>query len=125
MSYVTINGTDYKVPEINFDAICELEENGVYLLTMSRNDRRFATMIRGLTAWIMKSDTATASEEIQEHIKNGGNIMEILDAVMEAMNESGFFNGQNNKAARIPQDHRRPKNRQRNNHGKNTHPSQS
>ena len=66
-----------------------------------------------------------ASEEIQEHIKNGGNIMEILDAVMEAMNDSGFFNGQNNKAARIPQDHKRPKNRQRNNRGKNTHPSQS
>lgn len=90
-NYVTINGKDYKVPEVDFDAICQLEENGVYLLNMDPNERKIGTMIRAIVAWVMGVDNATASAELSEHIRNGGNIMEIANAVTEAIGDAGFF----------------------------------
>ena len=124
MSYVTINGTEYQIPELNFDAVCELEEYGVYLLSMTKEDRRFATMIRGLAAWIMKTDKATASREIQEHIRKGGNVVDILDALNDAMEESGFFNQDGGEVQQFQQNRQQRRNSQRNQR-RNTHPSQN
>ena len=114
MNRVTINGREYTIPEVDFDTICQLEENGVYLLNMDR--RKLATMVRGLVAWIMDVDTRTASMEIQAHIQNGGDIAEILTKVTDAVNNSGFFKGREEepqKVQKLPQDHRK-KNRNRN-----------
>ena len=91
MSTVTINGKTYKIPELDFNAVCELEENGICLLNMDRKDRKIATMIRGLVAWIMGTDVETASEEIQNHISGGGDIGEVMTKVTQAINESSFF----------------------------------
>lgn len=91
MRSVEINGTTYTVPEVTFDTICTLEENGVYLLNMDQKNPKIATMLRGIVAWIMDTDTTTASREIQEHIQNGGDIGEILTCVTQAVTESGFF----------------------------------
>lgn len=118
MKSVTINGKEYTMPEMTFDAICELEERGVYLMGMDRSDRRFATMIRGIAAWIMDTDTATASRELQEHISNGGNVIDILTAATEAIEDSGFFGQQKQEQKPMNREQRRKD--QRNNHGKNT-----
>ena len=116
MSSVTINGKEYTMPKMTFDAICELEERGVYLMSMDKNDRRFATMIRGITAWIMDTDNASASAELQEHISNGGNIADIVNAVTKAIEDSGFFaQGEGQKP--INREQRRKNQR---NHAKNT-----
>lgn len=103
MSYVIINGNKYDVPEMNFDAVCELEERGVNLLNADMNNVKIATMARGLVAWIMDVDVQTASKEIEAHIANGGNIVDIVSRVTDAINNSGFFKqgGRNH-----PQDHR-------------------
>jgi hypothetical protein len=70
----------------------------------------------------MRSDTATASREIEAHIAGGGNIGELFAAINEALTESRFFkrSGENQKVKKYPQDHQR-KNDRRN----NTHPSQN
>jgi len=110
-NYVTINGKDYKVPEVDFDAICQLEENGVYLLNFDRNERKIASMIRALAAWVMNTDAQTASREISEHIRKGGNVMEIANVVVEAVTDSGFF-GQTQKVQPMPnREQRRAQNR--------------
>ena len=101
MKRVEINGQSYIIPEINFEQICRLEENGVYLLNMSRKDRNVASMLRGIVSWIMNVEPEVASAEIQAHMMNGGKIDEIIIAVREALDESGFF-GQ----AREPQETR-------------------
>lgn len=88
---VTINNKTYTIPEVTFDAICTLEENGVYLLSMSDKERNLATLIRGLVAWIMDVEPSVASREITAHIQNGGNIADILDATTTAIGEAGFF----------------------------------
>lgn len=88
---VTINKNTYTIPEVTFDAICQLEENGVYLLSMGSNERNLATMLRGLVAWIMDTDLQTASREIQAHIMSGGNIGDILEAATDSISDAGFF----------------------------------
>ena len=92
MSSVIINEKEYELPEFNFDAICQLEENGVYLLNMDKENPKIATMLRGLVAWIIDASPEVASREIQAHIANGGNIGDILNEVTKELGRSGFFN---------------------------------
>ena len=91
MASVIINNKTYELPEFNFDAICQLEENGVYLLNMDRRNPKIATMLRGLVAWIIDAPPEVASIEIQQHIANGGNIGDILNDVTRELDRSGFF----------------------------------
>ena len=106
---VTINGRTYDVPEIDFNAICDLEEQGINLLSLESGTPKVATMIRGLAAWIMGTDKVTAAREIQKHIEAGGSIVEIMEAVNEAMNESGFFKQGQDKGPKKPMDHQKPR----------------
>ena len=73
-----INGRDYKVQELDFNAICELEEKGVELLGMSEKNPKLATMVRGFVAWVMNVPAEVAAKEIQHHIQNGGSFEGIL-----------------------------------------------
>lgn len=103
MSYVIINGNKYNIPEVDFDAVCELEERGVNLLNVDKSNMKLATMARGLVAWIMGVDVQTASKEIETHIANGGNIIDIVSRVTDSINNSGFFKQGGKKQ---PQDHK-------------------
>lgn len=131
MNKVTINGREYTIPEVDFDAVCELEEKGVDLLAADAKHPKLAITLRGIVAWIMGVPEKVASREIMGHIQNGGNIIEILNAVTEAMQDSGFF-GQRETAnvTRMPQDHQRKrKNKNRNgnryNNARTTNDSQT
>jgi hypothetical protein len=131
MNKVTINGREYTIPEVDFDAVCELEEKGVDLLAADAKHPKIAITLRGIVAWIMGVPEKVASREIMEHIQNGGNIIEILNTVTEAMQDSGFF-GQRETAnvMRMPQDHQRKrKNKNRNgnryNNARTTNDSQT
>lgn len=108
-NFVTINGREYKIPEMDFETVCQLEENGISLLGMNEKNPKIATMIRAFVAWIMDVPTQRASAEIQEHIRNGGNIMDLLTAITTALETSGFSRGnrQNDSVRRFPQDHKR------------------
>lgn len=115
MNFVVINGEEYQVPKMDFDAICDLEERGVNLLGMSSNNPKLATTVRGLVAWIMGVDAKTASAEIEEHLKNGGNLVDIFTAISDAMENAGFLSQQKKKKPKkYPQDHQRG-NQQKNN----------
>ena len=125
MGNVVINGKSYKVPEMDFNAVCELEERGVNILNLGENVK-VASMVRGVAAWIMGTDLKTASAEIQGHIQNGGNIMDILDALNESADESGFFK-QGQKQAdqrKVPMDHQRKQNKNFHGNGNSTIPLQ-
>ncbi len=95
MSFVTINGNKYQIPEVNFDAICELEENGVQMIGADRRNMKLMTTIRGIAAWIMGTDTHTASKELEAHIINGGDATEIITAFMAEAENAGFFGNRN------------------------------
>lgn len=116
MKSIVLNGQTYDIPEMTFEQICRLEENGVYLLNMNRKDRNVASMLRGIVAWIIDAEPEVASATIQAHLEKGGRIDDILIAVREAMEESGFFG--NNQARQKepvrPTDHQRKNNRKKN-----------
>ena len=120
MNKVNINGREYEIPEVDFDAICELEERGVDLLSTDAKHPKLAITLRGIVAWIMGVPERTASAEIMAHLQNGGSVVEILDAITSAMQDSGFF-GQRKTAnvSQIPQDHQKPKRPKNNNKNKN------
>ena len=105
MAKLRINGRDYQIPEMDFDAVCELEERGVNLFGMENVEKngKMLTTIRGLVAWVMDTDLKTAGHEINEHLKNGGGLEEIIYGINGAINDSGFFQ---DKKPKRPQDHK-------------------
>ena len=120
MNTVTINGKEYAIPKVDFEAICALEENGVYLLNMDQKNPKLATMIRGLVAWIMDVSSEEASQEIQSHIQNGGDLVGIMTSVTQAVQNSGFFrrSGDTNtedKVTEMPQNREQRRKQNRNN----------
>lgn len=82
---IIINSKEYKVPEFDFDTICELEDLG---LDFSSNKQGF-TFIRALVALTIGSDTEGASKEISEHLKTGS--IADFNVLTEALVESDFF----------------------------------
>lgn len=82
---ITINSKEYKIPEINFKAICEIEDLGVDFSKVSS-----LKFISGLLAYTIGCDMDTAMNEIEEHIKNGGSL-DSLNVLVEAVYQSSFF----------------------------------
>jgi hypothetical protein len=115
MSSVNINGKTYEVPKLDFDTVCQLEENGISLLAMNEANPKIATMLRAFVAWIIGSTPRQASMEIQEHLENGGNIADLLNAITTALNDSGFSNGnrRNQNVREFPGHKRKNNNRNR------------
>lgn len=124
MKSIVLNGQTYNIPEMTFEQICRLEENGVYLLNINRKDRNVASMLRGIVAWIIDAEPEVASATIQAHLEKGGRIDDILIAVREAMEESGFFGSKQARQEKLTRPMLQDHQRKNNNRKKNTHPTQ-
>ena len=95
MRHFTINEKRYTAKPFTFNTICELEENGVSLAEMSKKPM---SMARAYFALCLNGDKEKAGQEIEEHVKHGGNLNEIYNAMGEEMNESDFFQALNQTA---------------------------
>ena len=84
---ITINGKKIEIKNVDFSAICELEELGLEFLNIQR--KLFAS-IRILMAFNANITLEEAGVEIESHIKNGGNITD-LTVMVEAITDSDFF----------------------------------
>lgn len=82
-----INGKTYKMPELSFNAMCQLEDMGISLEDL---DKKPMAAIRGFLALAI-GDTETAGKELEAHIVNGGDFSEIADEIAKAVQNSGFF----------------------------------
>lgn len=83
-----INGKEYKIPEITFNVVCDLEDLGISLAEFQKKP---IGAIRGFVALAMKGDLEQAGKELEQHIINGGNFEEITKEVGDAIQESDFF----------------------------------
>lgn len=83
-----INGKTYKIPEMDFNMICDLEEAGVSILEL---DEKPISSLRGFLSVIGEMSLEEAGNEIQEHLMKDGSIDEIVTEVMLALVNSGFF----------------------------------
>ena len=104
-SKVTINDKVYPVPELDFNAVCELNELGVDIMNAKAMRKNALIAARAIVAWIMDADVEEAGMEIQEHIVGGGGLEEIFEAFNAAVSSSGFFTAMGNR--KTPQDHKR------------------
>lgn len=82
-----LNNIEYKMPQMTFNNVCKLEEMGVSLTEI---DKKPMAAIRGLLA-LAVGDPEKAGRELEAHLEQGGDLQEILDEVVKAVNESGFF----------------------------------
>ena len=83
---ITINGKEYKIPEINYGAICRLEELGMDF----QDSTKAFSYVRALVALTEDCTLKKATDEIDAHIKNGGNF-EDFTPLISAIGESDFF----------------------------------
>ena len=82
-----INGKTYKMPELSFNAMCQLEDMGISLADF---EKKPMAAIRGFLALAI-GDTETAGRELEAHIVAGGDFTEIAEEITKAVQESGFF----------------------------------
>jgi hypothetical protein len=86
--FITVNGKKYAAKPFTFNVVCDLEENGVPLQEMSKKPM---SMVRAYVAVCFNGDKEKAGEEIENHVKAGGNFNDIYKVMGEEMNDSGFF----------------------------------
>lgn len=83
-----INGKTYAMPELDFNAMCMLEEMGLSLTDM---DKKVLTTVRGFLALAMGGDYKEAGKELETHMADGGSLDQLLQEINQAVEESGFF----------------------------------
>lgn len=106
---LVINGTEYDYPEMDFNAICDLQENGVDVFNPKSMSKKPILTARAIVAWALGIEVEEAGEEIQKHILNGGSLDGLFTGFFEVVEDSGFFKslrGRNEKTVEL-QDHKR------------------
>ena len=83
-----INDREYTIPELNFNAMCELEDLGA---SFSEMDKKALSTVRAFLALAMGGDAEKAGKEIEAHIPSGGKFDDIMQDINRAVEESGFF----------------------------------
>ena len=90
-----LNGKKVTPKPITFNTICDLEDRGFDISEMGTHTMSF---IRVFVALWEKISIEKAGDEIEAHINNGGDIAVLMDAITDAINESGFFKGAGNES---------------------------
>lgn len=92
---MTINGKFYKDAELDFNAVCEMENMGVSIQNIDDN---IMSAARAYAAICMRKPLRLAGAEIEAHIVNGGTLADILEPFNKKAEESGFFQALRKKA---------------------------
>ncbi len=83
-----INNKEYQIPELNFNAMCKLEEMGVNFMDM---ENKTLSTVRGFLALAMDGDLEMAGNELEQHLVAGGNVEDVVAEIGKAVEASGFF----------------------------------
>ena len=83
-----INNKEYNIPELNFNAMCKLEEMGVNFMDM---ENKTLSTVRGFLALAMDGDLEMAGNELEQHLVVGGNVEDVVAEIGKAVEASGFF----------------------------------
>lgn len=83
-----INGTTYTAKEFDFNTVCDLEDIGISISDMQKKPVATA---RAYFALCIGGDVERAGDELQQHMIDGGNLNDLVNAMVGAMNDSDFF----------------------------------
>ncbi len=106
-----INGVDYRVPELGFNTICELEDKGISIYDIISPKvlrKKYMTIIRAFTGLATGLEPEETSFLIEKHLLSGGTMEGWLDEIIESVEKSDFFQKLvNRKNPKTPQDHKK------------------
>ena len=86
---ITIGGKNYPLPKIDFNAVCELEDLG---FDFSKVDKKMMSTGRALLAFVMKTDTQTATRAFEKEMEVNKNAFnDIFVPLFNMISESDFF----------------------------------
>lgn len=87
---MTINGKEYRIPELDYNAICDLDERYGLNLLGDMDGINPLRIARAFLALCLRSKQA-AGVELAEHMTSGGALEEMMEEVATAMRNSGFL----------------------------------
>ena len=85
-----INDREYTIPELNFNAMCELEDLGA---SFSEMDKQALSTVRAFLALAMGGDAEKAGKGIEAHIASGGKFDDIMQDIRQSRGGKRFFSG--------------------------------
>lgn len=89
MEKITINGKEFELREIDFNAVCELEDLGMSIIDIKDKTFLFKS-IRALVAFVERCDLEKAGKEVEAHLTNKGKINDFTP-LFEMVSKSDFF----------------------------------
>lgn len=87
---VKINQKTYKVPELTMEHYVKMEEQGFSILEAFQK-RQTMLVAMGFTCAVVGCDKEEAERLLTQHVRGGGNIVDIVKAFNEAVTSSDFF----------------------------------
>jgi len=88
MKMLEINGKAIKPAELDFNAMCDMEDMGVSIFEA---DNKGLSSLRAYLAISAGISSKEAGIEIGSHLANGGNLDALANAFSDAVKESTFF----------------------------------
>ena len=85
---IEINGKTLKPAELDFNAICDMEDLGVSIFDA---DNKGLSSLRAYLAITMHCGITEAGNELTEHLAKGGSLDGLAEAFAEAVKDSTFF----------------------------------
>lgn len=89
MKQFTINGITYTAKPFDFNLICDLEEMSNAPITELQ--KKPISMARTYLAICMGASREEAGSELEQHIIGGGDVTELVEAMNDEIEDSGFF----------------------------------
>lgn len=96
MKTFQVNKRLYHAKEFDFNLLCDLEEQG---LSLDDIDKKPMSLIRVYLAFCGDLTKEQAGMEIEAHVENGGKFNDVVEAMSEQMQNSGFFRSLNKETA--------------------------
>jgi hypothetical protein len=90
-----LNSKQYPDIELTFNDICDLEEKGIDITDLSQ--KNMLSALRGVVAIRFGGNTVVAGKEIEDHIKNGGSMDDLVQVMVKAVEKSCFFQALNSQ----------------------------
>lgn len=87
-----VNGKQYRAKEFDFNLLCDLEDQG---LSLEDIDSKPMSLIRTYLAFCGNISKEEAGKEIEAHLIGGGKFTDVVAAMSEQMQDSGFFRSLN------------------------------
>lgn len=91
MKTIVINGKTVVAKALTFNDFCTLEDMGIDIQSIESKPMSF---VRVYLALCTKSTLEQAGTEIEEHLTNGGELDGLMNAMSDAITDSGFFRSQ-------------------------------